>query len=178
MNTSSRANLRCRLCLCLCNAQELVAVVFTDLHGPLQGFAQETSNCKGKIIETIFISLGLSTIGFSPQDASESTQVCCNCFTMWNMMQDFLNICLKANEVLTANEQMALRKSWVASDDEKNMFISVCRVVKRHYYSMDKLLSTLKPPPFLSTSFQKKTVKVKEPVFRTGTVSNNSQVTI
>lgn len=41
MSSNNRANLRCRLCLCLCHPQELVAIVFADLHGPLQTFAQE-----------------------------------------------------------------------------------------------------------------------------------------
>lgn len=88
-------------------------------------------------------------------------------------MQDFLNTCLKANEVLVLNEQMALRKPWVASDDEKDMFITACRVVKRHFYGMEKLLCTLKPPVFQSPIIPKKTVKVKEPNFRSGTVSSN-----
>ncbi|XP_053681790.1 uncharacterized protein LOC128732535 isoform X2 [Sabethes cyaneus] len=101
---------------------------------------------------------------------------------MWNMMQDFLNTCLKANEVLAVNEQMALRKSWVASDDEKDACISVCRVVKRHYYGMEKLLSTLKPPVFLSNSNsktqisnQKKTINVKEPGNSKTQISNQKQ---
>ncbi|XP_055522885.1 uncharacterized protein LOC129717065 [Wyeomyia smithii] len=148
MSSSSTENLRCRLCLCLCNRQELVTIILGDTRGPLHNFALEL---------------------LTAEIAKENIPVCCNCFTMWNMMQDFLNTCFKANEVLQLNEQMALRKSWVVNDDEKDMFITVCRVVKRHFYGMEKLLCSLKPPVFLSPQVQKKPVKVKEPNFRPGT---------
>ncbi|XP_058811487.1 uncharacterized protein LOC131676435 [Topomyia yanbarensis] len=124
MNQSSKSAARCRLCLRLVDSQELMAMLYEDPPGPLHSFAQKL---------------------LSDEFALNSPQFCSDCFSMWNMMQDFLNSCLRANEVLRLSKHVALRKAWVGCDDEQRMFIEVCRVVKRHFNEMGKLLCTLQP---------------------------------
>ncbi|XP_058444098.1 uncharacterized protein LOC131425866 [Malaya genurostris] len=133
MNQSSITAARCRLCLRLVDEQELIPMLQEDSPGPLHSFAEKL---------------------LSDEELSDA-QSCSDCFSMWNMMQDFLNSCLRANEVLRCSKNVAVRKPWIASNDEQHMFITVCRVVKRHYNEMGKLLGTLKPTPWKRSVMEK-----------------------
>nr|XP_019559730.2 uncharacterized protein LOC109428429 isoform X1 [Aedes albopictus] len=78
---------------------------------------------------------------------AENSHVCRDCFAVWHMIQDYVQACACANQVLALSTGLTVRKAWLDNGEETQMLIGVCQRVKKLCHEMGILLKTVKNPP-------------------------------
>ncbi|XP_021694946.1 myelin transcription factor 1-like protein [Aedes aegypti] len=78
---------------------------------------------------------------------AENSYVCGDCFAVWQMIQDYVQSCVRANHILQISTNLTVRKPWLETEEEGRMLIAVCRRVKKLSHEMEILLRMVQRPP-------------------------------
>ncbi|XP_062550896.1 uncharacterized protein LOC134215794 [Armigeres subalbatus] len=73
--------------------------------------------------------------------------VCCDCISMWHMIQEYVQACVSAHQILQVGTSMTLRKSWLRNQNENRMLDLVYERVRKLNEEMEVLRKTVTRAP-------------------------------